>query len=202
MMTNLHEYIESASRELKLPYCKVAAHIEKEAHGEFRWSEGRIPMLYERHYAYRWLVANKGRSEADKLSKLYPRLINPVAGGYGKYRDQYPKLVEMINIGLSECGHYSASWSAFQIMGAHYELLGFRSAEEMVRFLHEAPEKHAIIVYTKFMLNYRDGTCLEALRNDDIQTFSRLYNGKGYKKNNYDKEYLRLLRKCRYEYPD
>ncbi|HXO70496.1 MAG TPA: N-acetylmuramidase family protein [Bradyrhizobium sp.] len=104
----------------------VQAIMEIEApRGPFEMYEGaQVPAtLFERHYFHR---LTKG-----KFDKTAPDLSNSKSGGYGKYSAQWPKLLRARELDAS-AANQSASWGAFQVMGANWKLCGFASLKEFV----------------------------------------------------------------------
>ncbi|MRX32795.1 N-acetylmuramidase domain-containing protein [Aminobacter sp. MDW-2] len=76
----------------------------------------------------------------------------------------------------------SCSWGCGQVMGAHWEWLGFASVTEMVNTCRASIDGQVSV-----MLRYVDKAGLKgAMRAHDWDTVGRGYNGPGYKKNSYD----------------
>lgn len=87
----------------------------------------------------------------------------------------------------------SASWGLFQIMGFHYKLLGYSSSIAMAQDLQESIEAN-INAFGKII---RDMNLVDTLRAKEWEKFARIYNGPGYKLNNYhiklQNEYDRII---------
>jgi len=190
------EYIIPSARRLDIPPYLMAAVAAKEARGRFARAGGKIPALYERHWAYRHIRDNYGIDVAEDLSRKHPDIINRSPGGYGRYDEQYGKVARMIRLGYRETAHYCTSWGAFQIMGFHHDLCGFPTAQAMADFMHQSPVAYnQILVFERFISKYQGGKALNALRNMDIHEFARRYNGKNYRQNNYARDLFRLIDK-------
>ena len=71
----------------------------------------------------------------------------------------------------------------FQIMGFHWERLGYKSAVDFVLTLSKG-EPEQLEAFVRFIET--DARLLNAIRTGDWALFAEVYNGPGYKKNNYD----------------
>jgi hypothetical protein len=83
-----------------------------------------------------------------------------------------------------DCADMSASWGAFQIMGFNYKACGQSSVQDFVRTMESAEGQLRAFVY--FLKN--NPAVLKALRSKDWTAFAGLYNGPGFRKNNYDEK--------------
>ena len=79
----------------------------------------------------------------------------------------------------------STSWGIAQIMGWHYPMLGYKTIDDMME-AYKASEELQVRSFCLFCVKYRDGKFLTALKKMDIKAISKMYNGAGYKRNNYD----------------
>ena len=79
----------------------------------------------------------------------------------------------------------AASWGAMQVLGENYKSCGCATVQEFVEKMSESGESQLELA-TKFILHHPK--MAQALRDKDWETFARLYNGKGYKKNRYDEK--------------
>lgn len=170
-------------------HIRAVAEVETRARPFWEWQSNCTPILYERHIFDRNItkVAQAGKSSADllmlrdKLRKIEPDICNPIAGGYGKESQQYPKLERAVTysetVALGAC-----SWGTFQIMGYHAELMGYHSVQAFVRSQQASQIDHlkAFVRYIKANPNL-----LSALRKKDWLSFARGYNGPA--QNGYDK---------------
>ena len=109
-------------------------------------------------------------------------ISNSLAGGYGKFSAQYGKL-ERAYVLDAVAALESASWGRFQIMGSNYRDAGFVLVQEFVLALARTEAAHlqafASLVSANKGLH-------KALEKKDWAAFAKAYNGKGYKKNDYD----------------
>lgn len=170
------QYVQAA----KSISCEVAAIkaivLTETPRGAFD-EQGRPTILYERHYFHR---LTKGKYDSNSV------LSNKSAGGYGKYSTQYEKLNEALKLDKS-AALQSASWGAFQIMGANYVTAGFNSVDDFVGAMRTLQGQ--LDAFVKFILHTPG--LQSALQNKQWATFARIYNGNDYKKNNYDAKMAR-----------
>ena len=157
--------------------CKVAA-IRAVAATETQrdpWDDlGRPTILYERH---------KFSKHSDgRYDRSHPDISNKNGGGYGRFAAQYPKL-RRAAILHEEAALKSASWGTFQILGENHVAAGYATVAAFVDGMMHSERKHldAFVSFIK-----ANAGMLKAIRALDWATFARLYNGPGYKKNDYD----------------
>ena len=190
----MREIIKEIAKELDLDPALIWAVMRVESNGHFSLKDGKIPILLERHWVYKFVKKRLGWRKARYFYKKYPDICNPKAGGYNKpswYKDtqnnwQYEKLAKCIIKIDREIAHLSTSFGAFQIMGFNYALCGYESATKMANKFHQDPQKEQIKAFINFIKNYKHGKAYFALKNYRFDLFAKYYNGLGYKKNNYD----------------
>lgn len=144
-----------------------------------RW---RIKILFERHIMYRLLKKRDGRDSALSVVSRYPDVVNNRTGGYSGGNAEHARLKKARRIDKN-LGLESASWGAFQIMGFHWERLGFKSAVDYVLTLSKG-EPEQLEAFCRFIET--DKRLLNAIRSRDWAGFAEVYNGRDYKKNKYD----------------
>lgn len=161
--------LDATERQLK-----AFARVESGGSG---WDDtGLLKALWERHYAWR------------RVRIAVPFLSNPTPGGYtidadhDGINDSWEKLADMtgrfgFNI-AAEC----ASFGKFQIMGAHWKALGYRSVADFIWQLSRSEKAH----YEAFAAFIRVNKLTGALRQvsgdpEDCTPIARGYNGKGQK---------------------
>lgn len=166
------------------PECLLAL-VEVETRGVTFEQDGRTPqLLYERHKAYQY---------AGKVSKAL--LAKFIAAGLAlakwspktQYKDQGTSAQRLALIGKArgideEVANKSASWGVGQTMGFLAPDLGFASACEMVDHMtgNLAGQIDCMIRELKH------ARIIDPLNRHEWPTVARLYNGAGYKANNYD----------------
>lgn len=85
----------------------------------------------------------------------------------------------------------SASWGLFQIMGYHWESLGYKSVKDFVKLMNKSEGEH-IKAFGRFIVANNLSKYLKSL---DWANFARCYNGPGYKENKYDEKLKRAYNK-------
>lgn len=175
------EQLQNVANKLGVELAIVQAVTKIEARSS-GIKNGLPVILFERHIFYRQL--KKHGFDIEKLSSTYPDLINPTAGGYlGGARENYRlTMAKQID---PQSAIESASWGLFQIMGFHWQLLGYESAQQFEQYMTESEEMQLDAFY-RFISHKTNCKLLQAMKDKDFQIFAKLYNGPAYKKNSYD----------------
>jgi predicted N-acyltransferase len=156
---------------------------EVESRGTGFLPDGRVVILFERHIMRRRLLANGfNQSDVAALASRYPGLINKTPGGYRGLSAEHFRLNNASQIHAPSALE-SCSWGLFQIMGFHWQRLGFDSVDDFVA-LQRTTEANQLGTFVRFI--QADADLLTALQAKDWAGFARCYNGPGYKKNQYD----------------
>lgn len=174
--------LEAAADRLDVDVAAIRAVYAVESNGCGFLEDGRPVILFERHIMHRQL-AKHGHTKAEiaDLATRYPNLVNKTPGGYrGGGTEQY-RLRLASNIDL-KAALESCSWGLFQIMGFHWEHLGYESLAAFVTAMTET-EGGQFEAFVRFIL--ADEALHQSLQQQDWKTFARIYNGPGYKKNAY-----------------
>lgn len=145
-------------------------------------AHGRPKILFERHYFWRLTQGHYGLTSFS----------NQQSGGYSE--DSWEKL------GLAagkdpDAAFASASWGKFQIMGAHWNALGFSSALGMAYFMSRGEAGHYTAL-VRFIEANRMVDKVKALSTNpaDCAAFAKAYNGPGYRQNRYDEKLAAAMR--------
>lgn len=176
-----------AARRLRCDESSIRSISDVESHGagflfdkdDKQW---RIKILFERHIMCRLLDKKFGRDKALDHVRTSPDVVNTRTGGYSGGTAEHDRLKKARRID-KDLGLESASWGAFQIMGFHWERLGFKSAVDYVLTLSKG-EPEQLEAFCRFIET--DQRLLNAIRTRDWALFAEVYNGSDYKKNNYD----------------
>lgn len=165
-----------------------------------RWtdSQGRLPMLYEPHVAYR-----AATSDAVRTALVGRGLAYRDWGEQPYPADSYPRVIEAMQIDV-ETALRACSWGGPQILGEEYAMSGYASASDMVTdFL--TSEAAQLTAMAKFIIAKKLDDDLrvlqakldrgEAVTADDCRPFVKGYNGGGYEKNGYHVKYAAALAK-------
>ncbi|KAB0477682.1 DUF3380 domain-containing protein [Pseudomonas tolaasii] len=184
-----HDLVNAAER-LGVPLAAIYAVNEVESKGKGFLDNGKPVILFERHIMYRQLakVRRVGddpaevKRHADDLAAANPALVNPKAGGYigGTAEHQRLAMARLID---DTAALESASWGAFQIMGFHWQRLGYASVQDFVAAM-SAGESQQFDAFTRFIET--DPVLHKALKARKWAEFARLYNGPDYLRNLYD----------------
>ncbi len=163
--------------------------IDVECKGSGFDENGKVKILFERHIFYKLLGKLKWWKKRKEFSRIYPSLCNKSWGGYNSHdRDQHKRLEiasnlvdseELRNVALMSC-----SWGLGQIMGYHYEKLGYQSIQEFVEKMQES-EYQQLEAMIRFL---EVNNLIGFLNNENWSAFALRYNGKSYRKNRYDEK--------------
>ena len=184
-----HDLVTAAER-LGVPLATIYAVNEVESKGRGFLENGKPVILFERHIMYRQLakVRHPGDDPADvkrhddELAATNPALVNPKAGGYIGGTAEHQRLAMARQID-DTAALESASWGAFQIMGYHWQRLGYASVQDFVTAM-SASESQQFEAFTRFIET--DPVLHKALKARKWAEFARLYNGPDYLRNLYD----------------
>lgn len=176
--------LSMAADRLGVPIAAMMAVNEVESAGAGFLLDGRPKILYERHVAYR-LLGETGMdiAEADALAVRYPNLINPARGGYAGGPAEWSRLTQAKRITPPAIAYAACSWGQYQIMGYHWQRLGYASIDAFVAAMKSGEAAHldAFVRYIE-----ADPALLKAIKAKKWADVARLYNGPAYKENLYD----------------
>jgi len=175
-----HNAMKRAANKLEVPIEAIMAVSEVESRGRGFFTNGLPAILFERHIMRRRLVAYT--VDPTPYMQKFPDIVNSSPGGYLGGLKEYSRLEEAKSIHTSAALE-SASWGCYQIMGYHWERLGYVSVEEFV-YRMKLDENEHLEAFTRFILT--DSELHNALKRLDWVTFAKLYNGPAYAKNQYD----------------
>lgn len=152
--------------------------------------DGRPVILFERHQLYRLLKETE--VDANALAERYPALINPKRGGYAGGAVEWSRLAgaRQATAEYPYLAEQACSWGAFQIMGYHWQALGYESPAAFIVSMHsgEAAQLDAFIRFIE-----ADPALHKALKAKKWAEFARIYNGPAYKENHYDVKLARAF---------
>lgn len=151
--------------------------------------EGRPIILNEPHVFYRNLTG-AARDKAVKAGLAYAKWGTKP---YPKTQsERYDWLKRAMQID-KEAALKSVSMGSTQVLGENYSMVGFNSAEEMMLAFMDDEENH-VEAMVKFILATGIADDMKAGR---WETVARVYNGPGYKKNDYHNKMAREFAKLR-----
>jgi len=178
--------VADAAKQASIEPAALLALVEVETNGAAFEQDGRTPQfLYERHIAWREAVKAGGTSLRDAFARA--GLAIPKWSRSTQYRDQRTSaqrldLIRRAKAIDEETALRSASWGLGQTMGFLSAELGFSSAREMV-----AHQTGSIAGQLDCLVSEIENKHLTtALNGHDWAHVARIYNGSGYRANNYD----------------
>jgi len=185
-----NEDLVQAAQVLDVPLASVYAVNEVESKGKGFLSNGKPVILFERHIMYRLLATPRHdgdnpdelKRHADQLAAANPAIVNPKPGGYAGGTAEHQRLSHARLID-DTAALESASWGAFQIMGFHWQRLGYVSVQAFVEDMG-AGESQQLAAFVRFIQT--DPVLHKALKGRKWAEFAKLYNGPDYQRNLYD----------------
>lgn len=180
----------AAAERLGVELAVVYAVNEVESLGQGFLDNGKPKILFERHvmHARLSLVRNEGDesaaliAHADHLATLHPHLVNRRPGGYAGGAAEHQRLAQARMLDATSANE-SASWGAFQIMGYHWEQLGYASLDDFVSRMAR-DENEQFEAFVRFI--EADPALHKALKSKKWAQFAKAYNGPAYARNLYD----------------
>lgn len=165
-----------AAKALECDPAAIMAFMKVESRGSGFLPSGEPVILFERHVFNRRLRA-LGIIVRDK-----PLLVNSTPGGYKGGMAEHARLSQAVQI-HREAALESCSWGLGQIMGYHWESLGYESLQEFINDMYESESKQmdAFIRFIKV-----NPPLHRAIQQLDWPKAARLYNGPAYQHNKYD----------------
>lgn len=140
---------------------------------------GQAVILFERHIMRRRLIHHG--IDPVPHQRQRPDLVNDRPGGYRGGAREHERLDNASRLHPVSAIE-SASWGLFQIMGFHWERLGYASARAWREAM--STEGQQLAAFTRFI--DADRGLLTALRRQDWREFARRYNGPAFERNDYD----------------
>lgn len=179
--------IADLAERLGLPVATIKAVNEVESSGRGFNIDGNPKILFEGHVFWKQLQqagidpGQYVRGNEDILYKSWTK--QHYRGGKG----EHARLNKAIGIAgnnskVAEAAYSAASWGLFQIMGFHYESLGYGNVTEFVAAMQLDEGKH-LEAFGKFL---EVNGLVPLLKARNWAGFARRYNGSGYAANAYD----------------
>jgi hypothetical protein len=178
-----------AAETLAVPLASIRAVNEVESRGCGFLPDGRPIILFERHVFW-WRLKMRGIDPLAIAAQL-PDLVARRPGGYAGGVAEHRRLARARQIDAAAACE-SASWGAFQVMGYHWERLGYAGIDAFVACMEHDEGAH-LDAFVRFVA--ADDDLLAALRARDWARFALGYNGPGYARNLYDVKLERAYRK-------
>lgn len=169
-----------AAAALDVDVACVRAINEIESCGHGFLADGRAAILFERHIF--WERLRTHGIDPEPLTLCHPDIISQTRGGYAGGMAEYARLekAEAIHAGAA---WESASWGAFQVMGEHWQRLGYESVDEFVSCM-QTGEREQLDAFVRFVKS--DRHLMAALKSRNWEAFAQGYNGRVFRANLYD----------------
>lgn len=167
--------------------------VAKESAGNVLWPVGgeQLPSIrIEGHYFYRELAHDPAK-QATAVRLGFAAKDSGVVKNPGTMTGRYAKLQSMAAI-EAEAAYRSISIGIGQVMGANFRACGYSNAREMFK---DAMKGLAAQAEQMLSFIHADRRLVKAANEHDYKTFARIYNGPGYKKNRYDTELAKFVRR-------
>lgn len=187
-----------------LDYASLMAVIDVESRGSGFNADGTPIILFEPHIFWRMLGQMGYKTLRQKMQAHAPHLLYPKWGTYhyGKTSEQHGRLDSSINLvfrvlpnldssnpndkkiidDVRACALMSCSWGMGQIMGLHWQNLGYDSVQDFVNAMYDS-EKSQLDAMLRFI---KQNGLLGKLQRHEWTSFAKGYNGAGFAKNRYD----------------
>jgi len=175
------EQIQQQAEKLGIETAALQAIHEVECRGSGFNPDNTPVILFERHVMRQRLIANKRDFDLRMMLIERPDLCNKSSGAYGLYSAQHGRLAAAAEY-HRESALESCSWGIGQVMGYHWQSLGYTSLQAFINAMYkdEASQLDAMCRYITV------NNLVNALKSKDWKAFALGYNGKAYAKNNYD----------------
>lgn len=174
-MLTENDYTKAANA-LGVEVAVIKAVVKVESRGSGFLPTGEPVILFERHWMYKLLKRKTGKEPT------LTDVCTPKAGGYVGGAGEHGRLNKAVSVDR-ECALQSASWGLFQIMGFHWQTLGYTSLQEFInaQYKSEAAQLDTFIRFIKVNPGIKN-----AMVAKDWAKVARLYNGPSYAENFYD----------------
>lgn len=180
----------AGAQRLGVELASIYAVNEVESQGKGFLANGKPKILFERHVMYKRLAMPRHEDDnvaelkryAEELAASHPHLVNPKSGGYIGGAGEHQRLAQARMLDAQRADE-SASWGAFQIMGYHWERLGYPSLADFVSRMAQN-ENEQFEAFIRFI--EAEPALHKALKGKKWAQFAKLYNGPAYARNLYD----------------
>jgi hypothetical protein len=178
--------IENAALDLRVDVDHIRMLLKVESNGKSFDPVGRPVILYEPHIFHR---LTKGRWSPTSYSYT-PWGLHP----YPSTFEARWRLLEAAAVHDSEAALESASYGLFQIMGFHWEGLGYNSVHHFVQQMHKGELEQLEALVRFIQVNKLDGKLRQCDSDpENCRAFARAYNGPGYSRNRYHERMAKAL---------
>lgn len=182
---------KEAAKILKCDVPAIKAVAEVESSGDGFLSDGRIKVLFEGHWFFKY---TDGKYATSHPTICFPKWTKEhyTKGANDDVRGAGELARLQTAMGLDKKGALlSASYGKFQIMGFNFAICGFTTIESFYQDMLKNELEHL-----KAFCGYINGNALDrALREHDWAALAYGYNGKDYRHNRYDEKLANAYKK-------
>ncbi|RDC63291.1 N-acetylmuramidase family protein [Adhaeribacter pallidiroseus] len=182
MKTITLDQLRTLAKQFNLPLAGVRAMVEVESAGSGYVPDGsgRPKILFERHKFHNFTNG--------MYSTTHPVISNKLAGGYStgatatvRSQKEWFRMAQAIQLD-SKAALASASWGMGQVMGYHWQKLGYASLQDFVNAMYESEYNQLVAMfrYCKLVPGL-----MAAITMADWDDVARMYNGVSYAKHQY-----------------
>lgn len=175
------EQIQQQAEKLGIETAALQAIHEVECRGSGFNPDNTPVILFERHVMRQRLIANKRDFDLRIMLIERPDLCNKSSGAYGLYSAQHGRLAAAAEY-HRESALESCSWGIGQVMGYHWQSLGYTSLQAFINAMYKDEASQLDVMCRYINVN----NLVNTLKSKDWKAFALGYNGKAYAKNNYD----------------
>ena len=175
------EQIQQQAEKLGIETAALQAIHEVECRGSGFNPDNTPVILFERHVMRQRLIANKHDFDLRIMLIERPDLCNKSSGAYGLYSAQHGRLAAAAEY-HRESALESCSWGIGQVMGYHWQSLGYTSLQAFINAMYKDEASQLDVMCRYITVN----NLVNTLKSKDWKAFALGYNGKAYAKNNYD----------------
>lgn len=169
-------HIATLADQLGVHPADIEAISEVESNGFGWYPDGRIKILFEKHWFYK-LIPTSLRAAAVKAGLARKDWISPAKGGYKEQNTpaaRYDLLAKAIKYD-EEAAYQSISIGRYQIMGFNHAICGFATAKLMFeRFVDS--EVNQLSAFAAFL---KSKNLIPAVKARDFAKIEEVYNGGG-----------------------
>ena len=173
---------EQAAQMLGVTPAHIRTVCDVESNGSGFLPDGRVKILFERHWFRSSLIARKVPN-FQQLAAANSDIIGD-QGGYVGGTGEYPRLARAIKIDPYSA-YYSTSYGLFQTMGFNFSYAGYQAPEALYNAC-QVSESNQLMAFVNYIKTYQAGILWHALKTQDWATFALHYNGANYRQNQYD----------------
>lgn len=174
--------IVDAAKEIGCDQNVLRAVLRVETSGSGFLPDQRPKILFEAHWFSRYTGRRYDATHPAVSSRAWNRTL--YVGGAGEY-DRLSQALALDRAAALK----SASWGLGQVMGGNYAAAGFADAESFVVAMC-ASEREQLLAMVRFI---QSRGLADELRDERLSAFAEVYNGSGYKVQQYDVKMLSAL---------